>query len=107
MNKADKKTCNSLVFEDEAKVVTFAAFTTDNVKDFPLDLGEVGTNKVVAPENATEAKQLASQAKKLKGQGVRVKTKEDAEKRIRNGRNVAKSRTAAKSGKAKSEGTTR
>ena len=36
MNKADnlsEKSCNSLVFEDEAKVLTFACITTDNVKD--------------------------------------------------------------------------
>ena len=34
MNKADnlsEKSCNSLVFEDEAKVLTFACITTDNV----------------------------------------------------------------------------
>lgn len=106
MNKTEK-TCNSLVFEDEAKVVTFAAFTTDNVKDFPLDLGEVGTNTVVAPENAIEAKQLAKDAARLKGQGVRIRTKADAEKRIKRGRKVNKQNTATRSGKTKSEGATR
>ena len=42
MNKTDslsEKSCNSLVFEDEAKVLTFACITTENVKDFPLLLG--------------------------------------------------------------------
>lgn len=73
MNKADnlsEKSCNSLVFEDEAKVLTFACITTDNVKDAPLLLGEVVKNKIVAPENAAEAKQLASNAEKLKNKDV-------------------------------------
>ena len=73
MNKADnlsEKSCNSLVFEDEAKVLTFACITTDNVKDAPLLLGEVVKNKIVAPENAAEAKQLASNAEKLKKQQI-------------------------------------
>ena len=48
MNKTDslsEKSCNSIFFEDEAKVLTFACITTENVKDFPLLLGEVGTTK--------------------------------------------------------------
>ena len=38
MNKTDnlQKSCNSILFEDDAKVLTFACITTENVKDFPL-----------------------------------------------------------------------
>lgn len=112
MNKTEK-TCNSLVFEDDAKVLTFAAFTADNVKDFPLELGEVGTNTVVAPENSVEAKELAKEAAKLKGQGVRIKTKADAERRIKRGRKVnsrpskTAGRNETKTEQTKNEGATR
>lgn len=110
MNKADnlsEKSCNSLVFEDEAKVLTFACITTDNVKDAPLLLGEVVKNKIVAPENAAEAKQLASNAEKLKKQGCRVSTKAVAEARIARGRNVTKQRIAAKTNETKTDGASR
>ena len=75
MNKTDslsEKSCNSIFFEDEAKVLTFACITTENVKDFPLLLGEVGTNKVVAPENAEESKYLVVEGKKEKENIVNV-----------------------------------
>lgn len=110
MNKTDslsEKSCNSIFFEDEAKVLTFACITTENVKDFPLLLGEVGTNKVVAPENATEAKQLAANADKLKKQGCKVSTKAVAEARIARGRNVTKQRIAAKTNETKTDGASR
>ena len=110
MNKADnlsEKSCNSLVFEDEAKVLTFACITTDNVKDFPLLLGEVETNRVVAPENATEAKQLAANAEKLRKQGCKVSTKDVAETRLRRGRSVTKQKLEAKTNDAKTEGSSR
>lgn len=98
MNTTDslsEKSCNSLVFEEGAKAITFACFTTEDVKGFPLLLGEVGTNKVVAPENMVEAKEFAKNAEKLRKQGVRITTKEVAEKRIKKSRNVSKA-TATK-----------
>lgn len=110
MNKADnlsEKSCNSLVFEDEAKVLTFACITTDNVKDAPLLLGEVVKNKIVAPENAAEAKQLASNAEKLKKQGCRVSTKAVAESRVARGRNVTKQKLEAKAKEAKEDDSSR
>ena len=66
----NRKACNSIIFEDDAKVITFAEINSDNVKDFPLILGEVGRNEVVAPENPEEAKELAKQAEKLKARYV-------------------------------------
>ena len=110
MNKTDnlsEKSCNSLVFEDEAKVLTFACITTDNVKDFPLLLGEVETNRVVAPENATEAKQLAANAEKLRKQGCKVSTKEVAETRIARGRSVTKQKLEDKAKEAKEDDSSR
>ena len=110
MNKTDnlsEKSCNSLVFEDEAKVLTFACITTDNVKDFPLLLGEVETNRVVAPENATEAKQLAANAEKLRKQGCKVSTKDVAETRIARGRSVTKQKLEAKAKEAKEDDSSR
>lgn len=98
MNTTDslsEKSCNSLVFEDNAKAITFACFTTEEVKEFPLLLGEVETNKVVAPETSDEAKEIAKNAEKLRKQGVKVTTKVVAEKRIAKGSNVAKT-TATK-----------
>lgn len=106
MNTTDslsEKSCNSLVFEKGAKAITFACFTTEDVKGFPLLLGEVGTNKVIAPENMVEAKEIAKNAEKLRKQGVRVTTKEVAEKRIKKSRNVSK----AIATKTKSEDTAR
>lgn len=106
MNTTDslsEKSCNSLVFEEGAKAITFACFTTEDVKGFPLLLGEVGTNKVIAPENMVEAKEIAKNAEKLRKQGVRVTTKEVAEKRIKKSRNVSK----AIATKTKSEDTAR
>ncbi|MFR8146135.1 MAG: hypothetical protein ACLU8Y_04700 [Clostridia bacterium] len=106
MNTTDslsEKSCNSLVFEEGAKAITFACFTTEDVKGFPLLLGEVGTNKVVAPENMVEAKEFAKNAEKLRKQGVRITTKEVAEKRIKKSRNVSK----ATATKTKSEDTAR
>ncbi len=110
MNKTDslsEKSCNSIFFEDEAKVLTFACITTENVKDFPLLLGEVGTNKVVAPENAEESKYLVANADKLKKQGCKVSTKAVAEARIARGRNVTKQRIAAKTNETKTDGASR
>lgn len=110
MNKTDnlsEKSCNSLVFEDEAKVLTFACITTDNVKDFPLLLGEVETNRVVAPENATEAKQLAANAEKLRKQGCKVSTKDVAETRLRRGRSVTKQKLEDKAKEAKEDDSSR
>ncbi len=106
MNVTDslsEKSCNSLVFEEGAKTITFACFTTEDVKEFPLLLGEVGTNKVVAPENMEEAKEIAKNAEKLRKQGVKVTTKDVAEKRIKKSRNVSK----ATATKTKSEDTAR
>lgn len=108
MNTTDslsEKSCNSLVFEEGAKAITFACFTTEEVKDFPLLLGEVENNKVIAPENSEEAKEIAKNAEKLRKQGVKVTTKEVAEKRISKGRNVAKAKTTAT--KTKNEDTAR
>ncbi|MEF2834974.1 MAG: hypothetical protein U0O41_02730 [Clostridia bacterium] len=110
MNKTDslsEKSCNSIFFEDEAKVLTFACITTENVKDFPLLLGEVGTNKVVAPENAEESKYLVVEGKKLSKQLYRITTKEVAEARIARGRNVTKQRIAAKTNETKTDGASR
>ena len=73
--------------------------------DEPLVLGEVGTNKVVAPENMVEAKEIAKNAEKLRKQGVRVATKETAEKRIAKESKVEKVKTTAT--KTKSEDTAR
>ena len=104
MNKTDslsEKSCNSIFFEDEAKVLTFACITTENVKDFPLLLGEVGTNKVVAPENAEESKYLVVEGKKLSKQLYRITTKEVAETRIARGRNITKQKLEAKAKEAK------
>lgn len=98
-----EKSCNSLVFEDNVKAITFACFTTDKIMDEPLVLGEVETNKVVAQENMVEAKEIAKNAEKLRKQGVRVTTKEVAEKRIKKSRNVSK----ATATKTKSEDTAR
>lgn len=110
MNKTDslsEKSCNSLVFEDEAKVLTFACITTENVKDFPLLLGEVGTNKVVAPENGEESKYLVVEGKKLSKQLYRITTKEVAESRVARGRNVTKQKLEAKAKKAKEDDSSR
>ena len=110
MNKTDslsEKSCNSIFFEDEAKVLTFACITTENVKDFPLLLGEVETNRVVAPENATEAKQLAANADKLKKQGCKVSTKAVAEARIARGRSVTKQKLEDKAKEAKEDDSSR
>ena len=110
MNKTDSlsdKSCNSLIFEDEAKVLTFACITTENVKDFPLLLGEVGTNKVVAPENAEESKYLVIEGKKLSKQLYRVTTKEVAESRVARGRNVTKQKLEAKAKEAKEDDSSR
>ena len=110
MNKTDslsEKSCNSIFFEDKAKVLTFACITTENVKDFPLLLGEVETNKVVAPENAAEAKQLATNAEKLKRQGCKVSTKNVAETRVRRGRSVTKQKLGAKTNDTKTDGASR
>ena len=67
MNTTDslsEKSCNSLVFEDNAKAITFACFTTEEVKDFPLLLGEVETHKVITSGNREEAKEIAKNAEK-------------------------------------------
>ena len=106
MNKTDslsEKSCNSIFFEDEAKVLTFACITTENVKDFPLLLGEVGTNKVVAPENAEESKYLVVEGKKLS----KITTKEVAESRVARGRNVTKQKLEAKAKEAKEDDSSR
>lgn len=61
MNKTDslsEKSCNSIFFEDEAKVLTFAMYYYRKCKRFSFIIREVGTNKVVAPENAEESKYL-------------------------------------------------
>ncbi len=108
MNTTDslsEKSCNSLVFDDDAKAITFACFTTEEVKDFPLLLGKVETHKVVAPEKSEEAKEIAKNAEKLRKQGVRVATKETAEKRIAKESKVEKVKTTAT--KTKSEDTAR
>ena len=84
---SDRKACNSIVFEDDAKLITFASITTDNIKDFPLELGEVGTNKVIAPENTKEAKTLK---KFMENKAIRISTKGIAENRIKRGRKVEK-----------------
>ena len=110
MNKTDSlsdKSCNSLIFEDEAKVLTFACITTENVKDFPLLLGEVGTNKVVAPENAEESKYLVIEGKKLSKQLYRITTKEVAESRVARGRDVTKQKLEAKSKEEKEDDSAR
>lgn len=110
MNKTDslsEKSCNSIVFEDEAKVLTFACITTDNVKDFPLLLGEVGTNKVVAPEDAEEARHLVIEGKKLSKQLYRITTKEVAETRIARGRSVTKQKLETKAKGSKEEDSAR
>lgn len=110
MNKTDNlsdKSCNSLVFEDEAKVLTFACITTENVKDFPLLLGEVGTNKVVAPENAEESKHLVVEGKKPKKQPYRITTKDVAETRIARGGSVTKQKLEAKAKEAKEDDSSR
>lgn len=110
MNKTDSlsdKSCNSLIFEDEAIVLTFACITTENVKDFPLLLGEVGTNKVVAPENAEESKYLVIEGKKLSKQLYRVTTKEVAESRVARGRNVTKQKLEAKAKEDKEDDSAR
>lgn len=110
MNKTDslsEKSCNSLVFEDEAKVLTFACITTENVKDFPLLLGEVGTNKVVAPENAKESKQLVIEGKKQSNQLYRITTKEVAESRVARGRSITKQKIASKAKEAKEDDSSR
>ncbi|MFR5951731.1 MAG: hypothetical protein ACLUG5_06575 [Clostridia bacterium] len=110
MNKTDslsEKSCNSIFFEDEAKVLTFACITTENVKDFPLLLGEVGTNKVVAPENAEESKYLVVEGKKLSKQLYRITTKEVAESRVARGRNVTKQKLEAKAKEAKEDDSSR
>ena len=75
---------------------------------FPtLLLGEVETNRVVAPENATEAKQLAANAEKLRKQCCKVSTKDVAETRLRRGRSVTKQKLEAKTNDAKTEGSSR
>ena len=98
MNTTDslsEKSCNSLVFEDNAKAITFACFTTEEVKDFPLLLGEVETHKVITSKNA----------EKLREQGVRVTTTAVAEKRKAKGRKVVETKTTAT--KTKNEDTAR
>ena len=110
MNKTDslsEKSCNSIVFEDEAKVLTFACITTDNVKDFPLLLGEVGTNKVVAPEDAEEARHLVKEGKKLSKQLYKITTKEVAESRVARGRSVTKQKLETKAKGPKEEDSAR
>lgn len=110
MNKTDslsEKSCNSIVFEDEAKVLTFACITTDNVKDFPLLLGEVGTNKVVAPEDAEEARHLVIEGKKLSKQLYKITTKEVAESRVARGRSVTKQKLETKAKGPKEEDSAR
>lgn len=72
-----------------------------------LLLGEVVKNKIVAPENAAEAKQLASNAEKLKKQGCRVSTKAVAEARIARGRSVTRQRIAVKTNETKTDGASR
>ena len=110
MNKTDslsEKSCNSIFFEDEAKVLTFACITTENVIDFRLLLGEVGTNKVVAPENAEESKYLVVEGKKLSKQLYRITTKEVAETRIARGRNVTEQKLEDKAKEAKEDDSSR
>ena len=108
MNTTDslsEKSCNSLVFEDNAKAITFACFTTEEVKDFPLLLGEVETHKVITQGNREEAKEIAKNAEKLREQGVRVTTTAVAEKRKAKGRKVVETKTTAT--KTKNEDTAR
>lgn len=104
----NRKACNSIIFEDDAKVITFAEINSDDVKDFPLILGEVGRNEVVAPENPEEAKELAKQAEKLRAQGIKVTTLKKAQERIAKGRQVRTGRRlSAKGTQARSEGSAR
>lgn len=110
MNKTDSlsdKSCNSLIFEDQTKVLTFACITTENVKDFPLLLGEVETNKVVAPENAEESKHLVIEGKKLSKQLYRITTKEVAESRVARGRYVTKQKLESKAKEEKEDDSAR
>ena len=105
MNTTDslsEKSCNSLVFEDNAKAITFACFTTE---EFPLLLGEVETHKVITSGNREEAKEIAKNAEKLREQGVRVTTTAVAEKRKAKGRKVVETKTTAT--KTKNEDTAR
>ena len=110
MNKTDslsEKSCNSIFFEDEAKVLTFACITTENVKDLPQIFPDTKRNKTLAPENSAEAKMLAKMAKELEKQGHKVTTKEVAETRIARGRNVTKQKLEAKAKEAKEDDSSR
>ena len=66
---------------------------TEEVKDFPLLLGEVETHKVITSGNREEAKEIAKNAEKLREQGVRVTTTAVAEKRKAKGRKVVETKT--------------
>ena len=76
-------------------------------KRFSFIIGEVGTNKVVAPENAEESKYLVVEGKKLSKQLYRITTKEVAESRVARGRNVTKQKLEAKAKEAKEDDSSR
>ena len=67
----------------------------------------MGTNKVVAPENAEESKYLVVEGKKLSKQLYRITTKEVAESRVARGRNVTKQKLEAKAKEAKEDDSSR
>ena len=94
MNKTDslsERSCHSIVFSNDAKEMSYGILETGSVLIFPLDLSEsAGKDKIIAPENAAEAKEIAKNAEELKKQGYKISTKEVAEKRIKRNRKVVR-----------------
>ena len=89
-NKESKFTCNSVTFEEGAKVITFKMVDPDSTKDFPQILEGVIKNEMITPE---EAKALAKTAQKsgttaFSKNGAKITTKEVAELRKRRNRKV-------------------
>ncbi len=92
-NKESKFTCNSVTFEEGAKVITFKMVDPDSTKDFPQILEGVIKNEMIAPETPEEAKALAKTAQKsgttaFSKNGAKITTKEVAELRKRRNRKV-------------------
>ena len=92
-NKESNYTCNSVTFEEGAKIITFKMVDPDNTKDFPQILEGVAKNEMIAPETPEEAKVLAKTAQKsgttaFSKNGAKITTKEVAELRKRRNRKI-------------------
>jgi len=60
-NKESNYTCNSVTFEEGAKIITFKMVDPDNTKDFPQILEGVAKNEMIAPETPEDLVQEGNQ----------------------------------------------